>query len=613
MTRFVKHRGFAVLAACLLVGSAGCGGSRGTTSGRVDHHPLPVDTLTVRMDELGEFGGRFVVGATASPKTFNALIANEQPSNDVCNLIFESLTGTDNVTQQDTPALARSWEWSADGRTVTYLLRRGLRFSDGHPLTTEDVKFSFDVALDDSLPTVGKDGLSYVDPETHESVRFQYQVLDSLRFSVTSPRPYAMMLSAVGSVRILPKHKLEAAWKAGRYAEMYGISTPPAEVVGSGPWRLAEFVPDQKVVLEPNPWWYGVDAKGRRLPYLDQVVFLIARDQNVAAMKFHAGELDALDNVRPEDYRGYQEAKAKEKYTVYEIGPSLNTNFFWFNLNRAQVRSASVRAGEPVVGRVKYAWFGNPVFRRAVSLAIDREAIIRGPFRGYAIKNWQLLTRGNVAWHDTTIAALDYDPEGAKKLLAGLGMRDRNGDGVLEDAGGHPVEFSLMTNADNTVRRDMMTLIADDLAKVGIRVLPAPLEMSTVVGHIRSDLQYDACLLGLGSATPPDPGMYPNVIKSTGLTHYWHVRQDQPETPAEAELDALFDRNVYTADPEIRRRTYHDIATIMNEQAFFVWLPTQIVQLPVRSRFGNVHPTPVPPRILWNIERVFVKHGAGAS
>lgn len=266
-----------------------------------------------------------------------------------------------------------------------------------------------------------------------------------------------------------------------------------------------------------------------------------------------------------------------------------------------------------MVGAVKFGWFNSPVFRRAMSMAIDRDALIRGPFRGYAVKNWQLLTRGNRAWHDSTIAGADYDPAGARKLLAGLGWRDRNGDGVIEDAQGNPVQFSMMTNGDNTVRKDMLTLIVDDLSKIGVKVTPAPLEMSTLTGHIRSDLQYDACLLGLGSATPPDPGMYPNVIKSSGLTHYWRIRQPKPSTPEEAQMDALFERNVYTTDMKVRRRAYHDIAEVMSRQTWFVWLPTQRMKLPIRSRFGNVRPTPVPPRILWNIDRVFVKHGPGAD
>jgi peptide/nickel transport system substrate-binding protein len=599
--------------AVALVAAGSCGRNAGPHRAYVDPHPLPADTMLARMAEPGEYGGRFVVGETATPKTFNALVSNEEPSNDVCNLLYASLTDIDNPTQEDIPALAKSWDWSADRRTVTFHLRRDLHFSDGHPLTADDVKFSFDVAMDDSLPTVGKDGLRYLDPATGKLTKFKYAVLDSLTFSLTAPRPFAMMLSAAGAVRIMPRHMLEQAWRAGRFASACGPATPVDQVVGSGPWRLAEFAPDQKVVVERNPWWYGVDVRGRRLPYLDQVVLLIAKDQNVAAMKFHAGELDGLANVRPEDYRGYEAAREREKFTLYDIGPSLNTNFIWFNLNLSKGDSSGAGAGRPAVGAVKYAWFSNPVFRRAVSMAIDREALIRGPFRGWAVKNWSLMTPGSKAWFDSTVVGPDFDPGGARRLLASLGWKDTNGDGVLEDRGGHPITFTLMTNADNNVRKDMMTLVCDDLAKVGIKAIPTPLEMTTLVVHTRNDFKYDACLLGLGSASPADPGMFPNVIKSSGLTHYWHVRQAKPGTPEEARLDALFERNVFTTDPVERRRTYHEMAALMQDQCWFIWLPTQRMKIPVRSRFGNVHPTPIPHRILWNIDRVFVKSGVGAS
>lgn len=563
----------------------------------------PPDPLVETAREVGRYGGRFVIGQTAGPRTFNPLVANEQNSNDICDRLFVSLTTYDNALQRDVPCIARSWTFSADRRTVTYRLRRGMRFSDGHPLTADDVKFSFDVALDDSLPTTVKDNLTYADPATGRRTRWTYRVLDSLTFAVTSPLPSALAISAAGTVRIVPKHVLERAWREGRYAAAYGLGTRPEDLVTSGPWRLARQVPGEQVVLGRNPWWFGVDARGRRLPYLDELVFLIVPDQNAAALRFRSGELDAVDNVRPEDYRGYEQSQAAGRFVLHDVGPSLTTSFLWFNLNLA-------RDGRPAVGRVKYAWFSNPVFRRAVSLAIDRDAIIRGPYHGCGIKNWQILTPASCAWNDPSVTAYDHDPAAARRLLASLGWKDRNGDGVLEDRDGNTVSFTIATNADNTMRQDVIALVADDLARVGIRASAAPVEMSALVAHLRNDFQYDAALLGLGPATPPDPGMFPNVLKSSGITHYWHVRQDHPATPEEARLDSLFERNVYALNAAVRKRTYHEIAELMAKQCWFVWLPSQQIRIPVRARFGNVQPTVVPHRVLWNSDRLFVRAGA---
>jgi peptide/nickel transport system substrate-binding protein len=246
-----------------------------------------------------------------------------------------------------------------------------------------------------------------------------------------------------------------------------------------------------------------------------------------------------------------------------------------------------------------------------VSKAIDRDALIAGPLHGFGYRNWSTMTAGNPRWYDSTLVGVDDDPEGAKRLLAGLGMRDRNGDGVLEDAQGHEVAFDIITNADNPWRQEMVNLIRDDLAKVGIRATLTPLDFNTLISRYRSDFGYDACLLGQGSAVPADPGMGQNVWRSSGSTHYWHVREPKPDTPAEAKVDELMQRLVYTHDVAKRKADWHELMQIVNDQCWLVWLPIMELKLPVRSSFGNVAPSPMPHRILWNSERIFQRPGAG--
>ena len=583
----------------------GCGGGGGGGTAFVDRIPLPPDTMTTPMAELGRYGGRFVVGATAGPKTLNPIMENETNSNDVISQMFVSLTDIDYLTQADIPMLAKSWEFSNGGRTVTYHLRRGARFSDGHPLTSEDVKFSFDVVMDPDLHPSMQDALTM--DVGGKVMPFTYSAPDSYTFVVTSPATDALILAHAANVRIIPRHVLEPAWKAGHFASSYTTATPPESLVTCGPWRLKEQLENQQTVLTRNPYWFGVDAKGRRLPYLDEIVFRIAKDQDVAAQMFHAGELDGLDNVKSEDYKKYSAEQREKGFVLYDIGPHFNTNFVWFNLNRVRKPEKGKKVGDPKVDAYKFAWFSNRDFRRAISMAVDRDAIIRGPYYGYGVKAWALFPPGNPRWYDSTLTAPDLDPEGAKRLLDGLGLKDRNGDGVREDAAGHPVAFTIVYNADSKLRQAVSTLLQDDLAKVGIKLTPTGLDFNTMITKTRHEFDYETCLGGLGSAVPSDPGMGPNFWRSSGLTHYWDIGQPKPDTPAEARIDSLFQACVGTTDLAARKAAYHQMAQILNDECFVIWLPTLELKIPIRNRFGNVHASQMPHRILWNSAVLFDK------
>lgn len=586
----------------------GCGGQAGNAGDAwLDPNPLPADTMHYAHGEVGRHGGRMVVAQTSAPRTFNPMMANEASSNDVNNLLWASLLDYDYLTNAVAPELAKSWELSPDSLTLTYHLRRGARFSDGTPITSADVMFSGEVALDNVLHPVVRDLLQL------DGRLFVFSAPDSYTVLVRLPKPYSMAHWSISSMRIIPKHRMEAAYRAGAFASAYNVGTAAESVVTSGAFRLRQFAPGEKTVLERNPWWFRVDSRGQRLPYLDQLVFLIVPDQNTAALKFQAGEVDALDSVKPEDYKGYEDQQKQGDFTLYDVGPSLTTNFMWFNQNSVKKARPGKKAGQPEVGSVKGAWFNDPVFRRAISKSIDREPMIRGPFFGHAVKNWSTITSGNKWWHSPEFAGDDYDPAEAKRLFASIGMEDRDGDGTLEDRAGNPVRFVLKTNADNDVRKALVNMIREDLGKVGVQVTGSPTQFNALTTNLREDFDYDAMLLGLGSGIPPDPALSVNVFRSSGLTHFWNIQQSRPETPEEARVDQLSVTVASSFDEAERRRAYAEIVSIMNGQNWFIWLPTQIIRLPVRNRLGNAEPQIVPHRLLWNAERVFVKRPSRAS
>ena len=336
-------------------------------------------------------------------------------------------------------------------------------------------------------------------------------------------------------------------------------------------------------------------------------------DQDAADLKFRAGELHAVDNVKPENYRWYADNREKGGYTLYSLGPEASSRFFWFNLNKVQppLRGETLppgkRVGDPVVDPVKYAWFSNPTFRHAVSMAVDRDALIRSVFFGEGTKSWSTTGPSNKEWYTPDLPTHDYNVAESKRLLASLGFRDANGDGVLEDARGNPVTFQLKTNADNTMRVATANFVRDDLSKVGIRVILSPIDFNSMITNIRSDLQFEAVLMGSQPGVPPDPANAQNLLRSSGLSHYFFVKQQKPASPEEARIDRLVDKLITTLDMGERKAIWKEIQTIWNEQGWFVWLPILNVKLPVSNRFGNVQPSVMAHRILWNIEQVYLK------
>jgi peptide/nickel transport system substrate-binding protein len=482
-----------------------------------------------------------------------------------------------------------------------------MKFSDGHPITAEDILFSAQVALDETLHPAIQDQLK------QGGKPFEFSAPDPLTVVVKTPVPSATMLIAAAALKIMPKHALEAAYKSGAFASAYNISTPPDQIVSSGPWRVLQHVPNEKTVLGRNPYWFGVDKAGKRLPYLDELVFLTVPDQDAADLKFRAGELDALDNIKPENYRWYEDNQSNGKYTLHNLGPEMSSRFFWFNLNKVQPPAAGEKpapgrkVGDSLVDPVKYAWFNSPVFRRAVSMAIDREAIIRSVFYGEGSKNWSVAGPSNKVWHTAGLVHYDYDVAGSKKLLASLGFKDGNGDGILEDTRGNPISFQLKTNSDNVMRVATANFIKDDLAKVGIRVTLAPIDFNSLISNIRNDLQFEAALMGVQPGVPPDPANGQNLLRSTGISHYWFVRQQKPATPEEARIDQLVNTFVTTLDLDERKAIWKEIQTIWNEQGWLVWLPILNVKVPMSNRFGNAQPSIMAHRLIWNIDRVYVK------
>ncbi len=567
-----------------------------TASATSASHPLP-EPPDVATCEPGIPGGRFVMAYFGDPKTFNPITASEVSSVWVTRRINGSLLIIDTPTEEPRPGLAESWSVEPDNKTWTFHLRKGLRWSDGQPLTADDVVFTWnDVIYNPDIINVTRDQFQM------DKQNFTITKVDDLTVRVVTPKVYAPFLEFFGDVAVMPKHILAEAVKNKSFAAAYGINTKPEDIVGCGPFRLKDYKQGQYIRLERNPDFWEVDSKGQRLPYFDDVIFTIVPDQNTMSLRFLNGEADVQEFVRPEEYEHFKEESTKGRFKVLDLGVLGDHDLIYFNENPEK----NPKTGQPHVDPVKLKWFQNTKFRQAISYAIDRESIVKSALGGHGEPNYCFASANAMNWYNPNIKKYPYDPAKARALLAEIGIKDR-GDGTLADDEGHPIAFVLNSNSGNDRRQKSSVLIQEDLKRLGIQVTFQPLEFNTLIDRFDNSFDYDCILLGL-SGGPPDPVYSMNNLKSDGWDHSWYPRQKTPATPWEARIDELMNAQLQTLDHAERKKCYDEVQAILAEQMPMIPTVSMESYAAARTDLGNLRGTTLDTCILvWNLQELYFK------
>ena len=557
--------------------------------------PQPVaagEELLSTGNATGEYGGRLIVALRAEPKTFNPLNAIDQPSRDIIGRMSSDLLHIHAISQQTDPALAKSWKVSRDGLKYTLTLRRGLRFSDGQPFSADDVVFTFRLHLDEKVHSPQRDLLVIAgQPITVKKLN-----ASTVEFRLA--KPYAAAERIFDSIAILPEHLLAKAYEEGKVSEMWSLNSKPAEIAGMGPFRLKEYVPGQQLVLERNPYFWKVDQKKRRLPYLDELVFLFVPSEDAQVLRFQGGETDLLSRMSAENYAVLEKDQEAKAFQLQDVGPSLEFNFLFFNLNSVVPKDSSEL-------QRKQSWFRQIAFRQAVSSAIDRSGIIRLVYRGRATPLWFHVTPANKLWLNAAIPQPPRSVAHARELLKNAGFTWKD-DGSLLDATGNPVEFSIVTSASNAQRTKMATIIQDDLKEIGIKVNVVPLEFKAVLDRVFQTHNYEAAILALGGGdVDPNPQM--NVWMSNGSSHVWDLAEPKPATPWEAELDRLMSLQLSTIRPNERKKLYDNVQSVVAEKLPIICLASPNLLVGAKKNIGNFQPAILDHATLWNVEQLYLK------
>jgi len=541
-------------------------------------------------------GGRLVAAQISGPKTFNPLFADDNDSLTVLGCIQATLIRVNRQTQATELDLAESADFSPDGRLLTVQLRPSLKFSDGHPLTADDVVFTFQVIYDADVPSSVADILK-VGGET-----IQVEKVDDRTIRFTFPEATAAAERLFDAVNVLPKHILEPIYREGKFEAAWGLSTPPEQLVTAGPFHLQAYEPGQRTVLVRNPYYWKRDDQGNALPYLDEIELAIIQDKNTQLLKFQQGELDVLEPIRTEDVQALQPFVERGEAVTLDLGPSLIAELLWFNLNPGR----AIRSGKPYVDPVKLKWFNQAPFRQAIATAIDRAAIVDVVFSGKATPLGGPVSPGETQWHNSQVRPYAYDPKQAGELLNQIGLHDRDGNGAREDEQGNPVRFTLITNAGNVLREKMGLLIQEDLKQVGIEVNFVPVESKTLLGQISTDFDYEACLFSW-FAGDTDPNVKSNFFLSSGNLHWWYPLQTTPATPWEAEIDELMAKQAKTLDRAERKRLFDRVQQIMAEHVPVIPLVARNLLVAARRRVGNLKPGILYDYVLWNAEELYLR------
>lgn len=532
-------------------------------------------------------GGSLTSSLRSEPRTFNRIAQANVPSDLYAHLTGGKLIRVNRATQDVEPSLAESWTVSPDNTTFTLTLREGVQWSDGTPFTSADVVFSFQAIYD---PKVGSGSALFIDGKP-----LTVTAPDARTVVVTLPSTFGPGIALLDNMTMAAKHKYEAALKAGTFARAMGPSTPPADLVGLGPFMLTSYTPGQRLVFDRNPRYWKKDEAGVQLPYLDQVIFEIVPDQNAELVRLQAGQLDMLQQqVRPEDIATLRPLEKQGKLRLLELGVGVDPDMFFFNL-RSPYWAKDARRD----------WITRKEFRQAISHAIDRESFANTVFLGAGVPVWGPITTGHQQWFSPNVPRYGYSLDRSKEILAGIGLTNRDGDEWLEDANGTEAQFSVIAYRGNTSIEKGSQILRDELKNVGVKVDVVLLEQGALVQRmLKGDFE---SIYFVANQTNLDPAMNADFWLSSGQAHVWNIGQPTPATDWEKQIDDLMVTVMSSVDQAERKKTFDDVQKIFAENLPVIYFVAPRLYMGVSSRVSGLTPAILRPQLLWNAERMTVK------
>lgn len=484
----------------LCISFAGCGGGTQTTNGL----------------------HTFRVGNTVSIDTLNPLSSYMQVGFEMFLLVYDPLVRYDE-NFKPVGCLAESWETSSDGLTWTFHLRSGVKWHDGEPFTAEDVKFTYDMMQESGL------GYMY---STYLSGIKSIECPDDNTVVIATEQPKANML--MNTTPILPKH----IWSEIKAEELetYTNDSP----VGTGPFKF-DSSSEGVIKLVKNPDYFGT------VPSIDECVFVSYSNSDTMAQALTLGEIDAAMSINPAQLK-----QLKKDDNISLISGEI-PGFTQIGIN---VWNDPAGKGNPLLK--------DKIVRQAIEYAIDKDKIIQMAYGGQGTEGTTLLNPGQFYHYEPSIDELrSYSMEKANTMLEQAGYNDTDGDGIREDASGKPLEFSLITIADNAEEIKAGQMIASDCQKAGISIKNETMDDGALQDKINA-ADYDLFIWGWGGDIDPSIIMELLTTSMIGSNNEPHF--------SNADYDALYEKQLTQMDEKERQATVFEMQKIAYDEAPYIIL-----------------------------------------
>ena len=484
--------------------------------------------------EMPVYGDAYITAIGSDVSFMNPILASDSPTGTVTGMIFNGLVKYDenlNISGD----LAESFEVSPDGLIITFKLRKNVKWHDGQPFTSKDVKFTYDILVDTNTKTPYSSSFVLVK---------ELKIIDDYTVKVYYDKPFAPNLESWG-MPIVPEHVFKG----------YDFNEAPAnrKPVGTGPYKFESWQTDQKVVLTANHDYF----EGR--PRINKYIVRIVPDASVQFLELRNESLDSV-SLSPDQWNAYE--SFFKQYNKYRF-PTFTFTFMGFN-----------RLRKP---------FDDKDFRKAIELAINKKDVIDGVLLGTGIEVNGIYPPQSWAYKE--LPDSEYNPAKAVEILESIGFKDINNDGYLEYKG-KPFEFTITTNQGNKQRELTAEIIQEHLKKAGIKANIRIIEFSTFINQYIAKRDFDSVIIGWSTTLDPDQYSLWHS-KQTASRQYNFLSYDN------SRVDTLFEEARSTFDQEKRKKMYHEIQDIMLEDppCIFLYCPDSLSAL--HKRFRGVTEAPI--------------------